>query len=389
MVFNDLFVVIMLSVPSIGNANRLVEEIRKQVLRHTWSMAKVIVQAIGLDPESTRHINRAWMCYLPYFCKEALEDVESLYNHVYGSKAYSLHGIVSTLALNDIMDDAFFKDVFENRLKETTHTCRESGCATADISYSRSAESVSALSLDLQRCSISDLYEFANRDCQKLETQMCDLDLDPVRHVSASFSICERSLNGSNSLSVDATNSISQSDNNAQLPHSMPSSGSDSGASVQWDDLFAEDVVEEVVVPTTPKLNAAIVSSQTVASVLSVFESIVQPYQKMVQEVLDCTDLMEKMQAVWRSVTFLNRKTEEHCKSGGMDSLLPMSIFATVSLRREVFIRYYVQLQMLIDFKPDYFLHSMYDFSLTNAITPYIFLFDRKVVNSLKNNSNA
>nr|KAG5686104.1 hypothetical protein BaRGS_013095 [Batillaria attramentaria] len=357
----------------------MVDVIKDQVKNHSWDMADRIVRKMGFDPKCNRHVNRAWLCYMPHFCNTALAAVERVYFHFHSKKVARLQKMVSSLALADIMDEKFFADLFVNSLARDSgrhRTSDDSNFELLTLARSHSMESLAAVSLDLQRCSVTDLYAIANKDGARLQQR---LELDSVGCFSSASVVSHSGSDsgeekGGSRLGRKDSSSVSPSGDPLHPKDASPSDSSDSGASVHSDDLFsAEDPSSE------KQASSTITSSQTVASVVGLFESIVQPFHELVQNVLDCPDFFQKLQAVWRTNKFLSEKVTLHCRSNGMDSLLPMSIFAIVSLRKELFVRYYVQLLMLIDFKPDFCLHSMYDFSLMNAYSPYMFLFEHQV----------
>lgn len=410
----------------------MVEIIKEQVLKHTWDMAIKIVRLMHIDPNCSRHVNRAWLCYMPHFCHETLQAVQKVYFHYHARKVTKLHKIVSSLALGDIMDERFFADLFMNNVGRGSSSQLSDESQFEHLAHAHSVESVAAISLDLQRCSVTDLYTIANKDGARLQQR---LELDSVGRFSISACADNSSDGGTGEANpdyvdinlgmldhaisdggmgqrnpgninrnlgmVDHASHTLQPQNASEFTREILSSNrlsectvaqltelyecsSDSGASVHSDDIFDAEPGSESQTHTSVR------SSQTVSSVVGLFESIVQPFHELVQKVIDCPDFFEKLKAVWHTNQFLSQKVTLHCGSSGMDSLLPMSIFAIVSLRRDLFIGYYIQLLMLIDFKPDFCVHSMYDFSLMNAYSPYVFLFERQVRSTaVSNESNA
>lgn len=362
---------------NLENRGLMVEQVRNEVKKHTWHMADQIVRKMGFDPYCNRHVNRAWLCYMPHFCRESLQAVEKVYYYLHAQKVAQLHKKVSCLALADIMDEKFFADLFVNslsRVSSSHQSGRESNFEVLTLARAHSMESLAAVSLDLQRCSVTDLYAIANKDGARLQHR---LELDSVGHLSVvSVASSSGSDSGDGQKKPGGSEQIGATLGSDVIhpENASPSNSSDSGTSIHSDDLFGTETAG-----VQAQASHSITSSQTVSSVVGLFESIVQPFHKLVQNVLDCPDFFEKLQAVWRTTQFLNEKVTLHCRSNGMDSLLPMSIFAIVSLRQDLFVQYYVQLLILIDFKPDFCLHSMYDFSLMNAYSPYMFLFDRQV----------
>lgn len=364
-----------------ATSDQLIMSVKNQVVSHIWDIAKRVVIEVGLNPNSARHANRAWLCYIPYFCHEALETFEALYSHVHGANVRALHHNVANLALADIVDDKFFEDFFMSGLVREDAESKGEAWEMITVPRVKSSNSLTAVSLDLQRCSVTELYAMADRDCAKLCQEMLDLDPQSRPSESPVHDSGEDNPEGSSCQH----NSSSDTENNRQQQLSRTSSISDSGGSIHSDDLFSDFSDSPEVCQRTE--SASLRSSQTVQSVLGMFESVVQPFNNLVQQAVECPDLLGKLRIICQSTTFLNQKVEQHCTGHGMDSLLPMSIFATVSLREELFVRFYIQLLMLIDLKPDFFLHSIYDFSLTSAYTPYLFLFDRKVTNSVVHSS--
>ena len=349
----------------------MVQVIKNQVLVHTWEMAEKIASQMDINASPVcRHINRAWVCYDPHFWKEAGKAVESVYTHYHAPQARRVHRRISSVALTDIIDGNIIQEFFHCASRDhhsAEDSSSESACARIQLS-----DTASVVSLDLQRCSMTDLYAQVNRDGARLNCQM--LDLKSVTH--SVNSLGSYSSSDSNDLSEVGPSKEGDSADILQVGQLQKedSSASDSGASVHSDDLFDTD---GSISDKSPQERETIQSSQAVgASVLSFFDSIVEPYHAKVQEVLDAPSVMEKMQAVWQSVDFLSKKTGEVCKARGMDTLLPMSIFATASFSEEMFVKYYIQLLILTDLKPSFAFHSMYDFSLTSTFSTFMFLFE-------------
>ena len=239
-------------------------------------------------------------------------------------------------------------------------------------SRSQSFDTVSAFGLDLQRCSMTDLYARANRDGAKLKLQMLELESVKCSVTSlGSYSSSDSNDLGKADLSKEAVGT--DIPEVSQLQKESSSSASDSGASVHSDDLFDTD---SLTLDEPCPERETIRGSQTVASVLNLFDSVVGPYHAKVQEVLNASSIMDKVRTVWQSVDLLSKKTGEICKARGMDTLLPMSIFATASFTEDMFVKYYIQLLILTDLKPSFAFHSMYDFSLTSALSTYMFFFE-------------
>lgn len=355
----------------------MVKVMRDQVKVHTWEMAEKIVNRMEFHiSPGTRHINRAWVCYDPYFWQEAGKAVEQIYTHFHAPQARKVHQVVSSVALSDIMDSNFFRDFFMRRLSRVSSSEGGEPSKESAVGFQGAADTVSAVSLDLMRCSVSDLYARVNRDGARLNYEMLEMDalcgtLDLFSVQSSSSGDLTTAQNddtaaSTNSLEVRPEQILGRSD----------SSASDSGASIHSEDLFDLDTPgpEDRHGSVTESMH----SSQTVASVFNLFEVVVGPYQELVQAVLDAPNVMEKLRAVWRSVDFLCQKAGEICQARGMDTLLPLSIFATASFTQELFISYYIQLLILMDLKPSFAFHSMYDFTLTNAMSSYMYLFEAK-----------
>ena len=340
--------------------------------------------------------------------QEAGKAVERVYSHYHAPQARRVHRLVTSAALADIMDSNFFQEFFVrgaasrnhgNGAEEEEAVSSEEPAASARLP---SMDTVSAVSLDLQRCSMSDLYARVNRDGAKLKCQMLDLG-SMTRSIASLGSRCSSDGNdvgrkdgaskeeegaskegeGASKEGEGASKEGEGASEESLVDRPRrpsSSSASDSGASVHSDDLF--DTEDGSPSEQPPRGRGAqtepIRSSQTVASVLSLFDSVVSPYHAKVREVLAAQSVMDKMRAVWQSVDLLSQKTGEVCKARGMDTLLPMSIFATASFTEDLFIDYYVQLLILTDLKPAFAFHSMYDFSLTNALATYMFLFEAR-----------
>ncbi|KAL8598195.1 hypothetical protein ACOMHN_043266 [Nucella lapillus] len=370
----------------------VVKAIRIQALTHMLDVARNIVLRMNLDasPES-RHINRAWMCYDPHFWTSAGEAIEKIYTHYHARKAREIHRQVSSAALADIMDSHFFKKFFLGAGVSSEPDQGNDSEERDIVGRFKSQDSLSALSLDLQRCSVTDLYALANRDGAKVNCHMMDLEdllaSSPAESVgfehSSGVSKGDHS-SGENLMAGDSRESdasgesgfviISAANSDENDAHHDQSSASCSPGSSDQSarDLGGTDNDNGRAEATTVR------SSQTVSSVLGIFSAVVEPYHLKVQQVLTAPNLMEKMRAVWKSVDFLSKKTQEVCKDKGMDSLLPMSIFATASFPEDLFVRYFIQLLILLDFKPSFALHSIYDFSLSSAISTFMFMFEAR-----------
>ena len=350
----------------------MVRVIKNQVLVHTWDMAEKIANQLDFDASPVwRHINRAWVCYDPHFWKEAGKAVENVYTHYHAPQARRVYCHISSVALADIMDSNFIQEFFVHGASIDHHSAKDSSSESA-CARLQSSDTASVVSLDLQRFSMTDLYALVNQDGARLACQMLG------------FQSATHSVNSLGSYSSSDSNDLgkvglSKEGASADVPQVSQlqrenGSASDSGTSVHSDDLFDTD---GSISDKSPQERETTQSRRAVASVLSCFfDSIVEPYQAKVQEVLDAPSIMEKMQAVWQSVDFLSKKTGEVCKARGMDTLLPMSIFATASFSEEMFVKYYIQLLILTDLKPSFALHSMYDFSLTSAFSAFMYLFE-------------
>ncbi|KAL8626023.1 hypothetical protein ACOMHN_012615 [Nucella lapillus] len=375
----------------------MVKVMRDQAKLHTWDMAERIVNRMEFHiSPGTRHINRAWVCYEPYFWRQAGAAVEQVYAHYHAPQARKVHRLVCSVALSDIMDSNFFHDFFHQRLSRTSSGVGGGGGRGGEsseksaVSFPKAADSVSAVSLDLMRCSVSDLYARVNRDGARLNYEMLEieamcgsLDLFSVQSDSSGDLTAAQVGDDSDATAPLATklggeDAKTDLSDKSELGRS-DSSTSDSGASVHSDDLFDPEVAsgpKERGSSSNERTERVRSSSQTVASVLSLFELVVEPYHELVKEVLDAPSVMEKMRAVWKSVDFLCQKSGEICQARGMDTLLPLSIFTTTSFPEDLFVRYYVQLLILTDLKPSFAFHSMYDFSLTSALSSYMYLFE-------------
>ncbi|XP_076436181.1 uncharacterized protein LOC143275787 [Babylonia areolata] len=381
----------------------MLQMIGEQAQAHLWDMAEKVVLRMNLDasPES-RHLNRAWMCYDRHFWKEAGEAIERAYTHFHAAQALEIHRQASSAALADIMDSRFFHKVFMDGMAVATPAGkpgppaeRASGNSAA-VGRLQTQDTLSALSLDLQRCSVSDLYALANSDGAKVNCHMLELDgfiaVEPLGvGVSGDASkgehgggetVAAGKSGKSGRVNVEGNNfggsGIIISITDCEEAGHQSGSSSHEGSSFNSTDLNRtdDDDDDRVVVDQCGLAETSIRKSQTVASVLGVFDAIVDPYHEKVRQVLKAPTLMEKMRAVWKSVDFLSRKTQEVCNDQGMDSLLPMSIFATASFSEDLFVQYFIQLLILLDFRPSFALHSIYDFSLSNAISTFMFLFE-------------
>lgn len=399
----------------------MVQVIRDQVLLHTMDMAELIVKQIDVDlTPGSRHTNRAWVCYSSHFWKEVKDAVVRVYAHYHAPQAKRVHRHVAAMALADMMDSKMFEAIFNPASAIPSSSGSESfedlgGAGLPVLLRLPSADTVSAISLDLQRCSVTDLYAKVNRDGARLKCQM--LEIESIR--------CSVSLEGSSSdegrgerssvadtvvkgdrgtggdTEVITYNDDKDSDKDGkgdtvkslkdELDDLPPSSASsESGASIHWDDLYdnSSDSDRHHQSPDSENSDKTIRSSQTVQSVLGLFDSIVGPYHAKVREVLAAPDIMEKLKCVWQSVDFLSRKAGELCNQRGMDQLLPLSIFATASFPEDLFVDYYIELLILQDLKPSFALHSMYDFSLTSAFSTYMYLFEKRFSESVGGTSH-
>ena len=346
----------------------MVRMIKEQIEVHMWDMAERIVKRMNFDASpGSRHLNRAWVCYSPHFWKEVGEVVERAYTHYHAPRARQVYQQASSAALADIMDGHFFQEVFAGGVSRES----ESGDPVDEaVLRVPSMERMSALSLDLQRCSMTDMYAAANKDGARLTCQMMTLEM-------MTQSICLET--DSNSATQAEGESGSASTISTAEPIEEKKQGGRPVSSSGSDTCVKElsDLDRSAAKPHGSESNS-IRSSHTVSSVLSLFDNIVEPYHAKVHEVLQAPDILEKMRAVWQSVDFLSRKTGELCKARGMDTLLPMSIFATASFSEELFVQYFIQLLILLDLRPSFVLHSLYDFSLTNAFSTYMFLFEAR-----------
>ncbi|XP_076454941.1 uncharacterized protein LOC143289740 [Babylonia areolata] len=404
----------------------MVKVMCEQVRVHTWELAENVVNFMDFQVcPGSRHINRAWVCYSPHFWRAAGEAVLQVYTHFHAPQARKVHGVIRSVALSDIMDSEFCRDFLTQRLSRMSSGGEGEGdgegekeeCVVRGGFRQRHQppDAVSAVSLDLMRCSVSDLYARVNRDGARLNYEMLELE-----ELSGSLQRCSVRSEGSadsGDLSVGSFDNITFSapnleaavaesevvvaakvkdkdevnpdpsttnTTNATTPTTITrsdSSTSDSGASIHSEDLYDDDDDnnnDNAQNSTRPRTDSARSSQQTVANVLSLFDQIVGPYHRLVQAVLDAPDVMEKLRAVWRSVDFLCQKGGEVCRARGMDTLLPLSIFATTSFPEELFVGYFVQLLILTDLKPSFVFHSMYDFSLTSAMSSYVYLFQAR-----------
>jgi hypothetical protein len=311
-------------------------------------------------------------CQVSVFCCCQVKDaVLSVYTHYHAPEAREVHRRVTAMALADMMDSRMFQVIFNpGRASPDPSEAPQGGGGEGEdgwtdlagsVPRNMSSDAVSAVSLDLQRCSVTDLYAKANRDGARLNKQM--LEIESIRCSVASegstssgeeggptFTVCGGSSDGvcgsgsnrystvthpsSSSVAYDSDSETTHSDatkthtgasrespsrgergdakkqraghtNDASANHrahdtnhtthvktharkgSLDAS-SESGASVHSDDLF--DDLEDTSGPSHPRggrrnsldSNRTIRSSQTVASVLSLFDSIVQPYQAKV-----------------------------------------------------------------------------------------------------------
>lgn len=291
--------------------------------------------------------------------------VESVYTHYHAQQARKVHRLVPSMVTADIMDRNFFQQLCFREESRGCHSAEDFPSELAADARSRSFDTLSAASLDLRRCSMTDLYARANRDGAELKLQMLELESDKfsVTYLGSSSSSDSNDLCKANLSNEAVGTDISEV---SQL-HRESKSASDSSARVHFNGLFDTDK------PCPEREN--IWDSQTVAPVLSLSDSVVEPYHAKVQEVLNASSIVDKMRAVRQSVDFLSKKMEEICKARGMDNLLPMSIFATAGLSEDLFVKYYIQLLILIDLEPPFALHSVYDFSLISALSAYMFFF--------------
>jgi hypothetical protein len=306
-------------------------------------------------------------------CCQVKDAVLSVYTHYHAPEAREVYRRVTAMALADMMDSRMFQVIFNpGRASSDPSEAPQGGGGEGEdgwtdlagaVPRNMSSDAVSAVSLDLQRCSVTDLYAKANRDGARLNKQM--LEIESIRCSVASegstssgeeggptFTVRAGSSEGvgggsgsngystvthpSSSVAYDSDSETTHSD--ATKTHSggasreSPSRGdrvvdakkhrtghtndasanlrahdtnhtthvktharkgsldasSESGASVHSDDLF--DDLEDTSGPSHPRggrrnsldSNRTIRSSQTVASVLSLFDSIVQPYQAKV-----------------------------------------------------------------------------------------------------------
>lgn len=404
----------------------VVRAISTQALSHMWDMAKQIVLHMKLDasPDS-RHINRAWMCYDPHFWKAAGEAIEKIYMHYHASGAREIHQQVSSAALADIMDSRFFQKFFMGGGAAAEPDTGRLSEEPDVVGRFKSQDSLAVLSLDMQRCSVTDLYMLANRDGAKLQCHMFDLEdmlssspiesvgstgsseLSKTDHSSGENVVTGESGSGESDVSKESGIDISSGnggENGTQHAQGGASCGSEPNVQsttnrcMDGDDPSDEDGTQKGQPgPLGSRVKASKVScsadndamsgrdraetirsSQTVSSVLGVFDAVVEPYHEKVRQVLKAPTLMEKMRAVWKSVDLLSKKTQEVCNDKGMDSLLPMSIFATASFPEDLFVCYFIQLLILLDFKPAFAEHSIYDFSLASAISTFMFFFESR-----------
>ena len=301
---------------------------------------------------------------MPYFWQEAGKTVERVYSHYHASTARHMHQSMSTVAVDDLRDSSFLQCFLAFSKREDVTTGDDSVSGQAKVGCAKSTDAWSMVSLDIQRCSLGHLYSCANRDGAKLKCQMLELE---KMNLLESSSLADVDLDTVTSKdfhrpSVEKKDSASQS--------------SDSGHSVHSDDLFESDTVGEDLHSATSSVSDFIRDSQVCAFISCLFNSFVDPYQKRICEVLKTEDIMGKLRLVWQSVDWLSQKAGDIFGVRGMDTLLPMSIFAMTLFPEDVFVDYYVQLLILQDIKPAFIIHSIYDFSLTSAFSIYLYLFE-------------
>lgn len=342
------------------------------------NMARVIVLHLGLDADNVRYVRRAWVCYSPYFFRVTLSQLQQVYARLHSAHGAQMHAVVTSLALTDIVDERFFEDFFVRNLdwkrlkgdgKDGVAGQRE---AEEGLTPEESVEPLSSTTLvsDLRRCSVGELYALVDKDCLKLCKQMRELEHTEM----LSGSLSSKSSSSSSSVSSpDVGDTDVRSESKGHDSDSSSSSGDAEGRS------------EEAVLQQLKKRASALVfvtsktqGRRSVTSLLAAVDGVIAPFNALMQQVVDSPDLLEKLRLLEQGVRFLAQQVELHCQDKGMDSLLPMSLFATVCLQRDVFISLFTQLQLLNDFRHHVVLPAVYDFGLTSAYTPYFFLSERK-----------
>ncbi|XP_061164371.1 uncharacterized protein LOC133173404 [Saccostrea echinata] len=342
----------------------LIDTVKREINEHIVNMVELLSQ---INPEHTRAggsqsnaSGKISICYQNHLCHKIIEPLESLYEKTYGSMCINVFNKVKDMSFEELgIDEPWIRHL--NDLSSPVHIT-DVKVPIENISLTSVPSITSDLSLfSIGKMPIDELYRRAEKEGTKLENCM------ESGQYASPFPEDSELTHPKNMLDASPPN---ESDTIAF--HEPPPSYEESSK-----------------LPPCYEQNS--LASQIIQEDGQSLYDILQPGLDMIHTLVMENTVTGKLKLITKTYRFVGDQVSTLKSAASLqdfmgccDELLTLLIVLLTYLNEEDFKRLYVQMYMVLDFKPQCMLGGVHDCSLTNFFAAFQYLQDRLVMQNVR-----
>lgn len=350
----------------------LIDTIKREVNDHLLSTVELLSQVI---PENSRHgaaklniSGKIAICYHNHLSHKIMEPLESLYDKTYGRICVNVFNKTKDMSFEELgIDEPWIRCL--NDPSASVHVT-EVKRPTETVSMASVHSITSGLSLlSIGKMSIDELYRRAKRECGELDD-------------CPEFEVCVHPSPGEDTELTHPKGMVDESPPKTNGDFQTPFN------------VGPPSYEESTNLPPSYGEHCTSVKTPEVQEGGSLYD-ILQPGLDLVHSLVRETTITGKLKMITKTYRFVGNQVSALKSAASLqdfmgccDELLTLLIVLLTYLDERDFKRLFIQMYLVVDFKPQCMLGGVHDCSLTNFFAAFQYLQDRLVMHNVRQSKN-